>query len=68
MAVKLSALLTGRALLLRKKYFSASDNYAYYRLSKLQGLVRPEELGKLKKLIYRIGSQTRHFPASGTET
>jgi hypothetical protein len=31
-------------------------------LSKPQGLVRPEALGKLKKYIHLIGSQTRDFP------
>jgi hypothetical protein len=38
----------------QKHYFSASGTQFCYRLSKLQGPVRPEGLGKLKKLICLI--------------
>jgi hypothetical protein len=52
MAVRLSALRTGRSL----HYFSASGTHFCYR-SKLQCLVRLEGLGKLKELIHLNGSQ-----------
>jgi hypothetical protein len=47
MAVRLSALRDGRRFTPQKHYFSASGTHFYLRLSKPQGLVRPEELGKL---------------------
>jgi hypothetical protein len=34
----------------QKHYFSASGTHFFQRLSKLQGLVRPEEIGELKKI------------------
>jgi hypothetical protein len=34
---------------LQKHYFSASGTHFCYRLSKSQGLIRPEGLGKLEK-------------------
>jgi hypothetical protein len=42
-------------------YLSASDTQFCYRLSKPQGLVQLEGLGKLKKLIHLIGSRTATF-------
>jgi hypothetical protein len=36
----------------QKQYFSASGTHFCYRLSEPQGLVKPEELGKLMKSIY----------------
>jgi hypothetical protein len=47
----------------QKHYFPASGTHFCYRLNKPQGLVRPEGLGKLKKLIHLIGAQTRDLPA-----
>jgi hypothetical protein len=44
-----------------KYYFSASGIQFCCRLRKPQGLVRPEELGKLKN-IHLIGSRTRDLP------
>jgi hypothetical protein len=56
MVVMLSVLRTDRALLPRN-YFSASGTHFCWRLSKPQGLVRLDGLGKLKeKFIYLIGS------------
>jgi hypothetical protein len=52
-----------RALLPQKHYFSASGTHLCYRLSELQGLVRPEGLGKLEKSIHLIGSGTSDLPA-----
>jgi hypothetical protein len=43
----------------QKYYLSVSDTHFFQRLGKPQGLVRPEGLGKLEKLIYLIGSRTR---------
>jgi hypothetical protein len=40
-------------------YFSAASTHLYYRLSKPQGLICPEGLGKLIKVFYPIGSWTR---------
>jgi hypothetical protein len=51
MAVRLSALRTGRALLPQKHYFSASGTHFCQRLSETLGLVRPEGLGKLVKWV-----------------
>jgi hypothetical protein len=48
----------------QKHYFSASGTHFCYRLSKPQGLARPEGLGKLKKKkIHLIGFRTRDLPA-----
>jgi hypothetical protein len=44
----------------QRQYFSASGTHL---CRKLRGLVRLEGLGKLKKLIYFIGSRTRDLPA-----
>jgi hypothetical protein len=33
-----------------------------------EGLMRPEELGKLKKFIHLIGSRTHDLPACSTVT
>jgi hypothetical protein len=49
MAVRLSALRAGPRFTTDKHYFSASDTQFCYRLSKPQGLLRPEGLGKLIK-------------------
>jgi hypothetical protein len=49
MAVRLSSLRTGRALLPRFFFFFASDTYFCWRLSKPKGLVLLEGLGKLEK-------------------
>jgi hypothetical protein len=49
MAVRLSVLRTGRALLPRNIICFASGTHFSYRLSKPQGLVWPEELGKFKE-------------------
>jgi hypothetical protein len=37
-------------------FFSASENNFYRRLSELQGLVRPEGLGKFKILPHRVSN------------
>jgi hypothetical protein len=37
-----------------------------YRLSKPQGLVRPEGLGQFKKFIHLNGPPTRDLPACST--
>jgi hypothetical protein len=62
MAVSLSALRTGRCFTPQKHYFNASGTHFCYRLSKPQGLVRPEELGKFIKIIHLIGPRTRDLP------
>jgi hypothetical protein len=46
-----------------KPYVSATGSNFCYRLSNLQGLVRPEGLGKLKKYIHLKGSRTLDLPA-----
>jgi hypothetical protein len=46
---------------LEKYYFSSSGAHFCYRLSKPQGLVRPEGLGKLNKFIHLIGSDQRTY-------
>jgi hypothetical protein len=61
MAVKLSALRIGRRFALQKHYLSASGLHFCQRLSKSQGLLRPEGLGKLIKIAQFIGSRT-HAP------
>jgi hypothetical protein len=60
MVVRLSALRTGRALLTRN-IMSDSGTHFCYRLSKRQGLVRPDGLGKLKKFFHLIGLQPATF-------
>jgi hypothetical protein len=62
MAVRLSALRTGRCFTPQKHYFYASDTHFCKRLSKPQGLMGPEGLGKLIKIIPLIGSRTRDLP------
>jgi hypothetical protein len=62
MAVRLSALRTGRCSTLPEHYFYASGIHFCYRLSKPQGLMRPEGLGNLIKIIHLIGSRTRDLP------
>jgi hypothetical protein len=57
MAVRLSALRTGRTLLSRNTYFFVSGTHFW--LSKPKGLVLPEGLGKLKKSLHFIGRRTR---------
>jgi hypothetical protein len=48
----------------QKQYSSAFDNHFCYKLSKPQGLVRLEGLGKLKeKNIHLIGFRNRNLPA-----
>jgi hypothetical protein len=59
MAVNLSALRTGHCSTPQKHYFYVSGTHFCYRLSKPQGLARPERLGKLLKTIHLIGSRTR---------
>jgi hypothetical protein len=46
----------------QEHYFSASGTHFCSRVGESQGLVRPEGLCKLKKLIHLIGSQTRDLP------
>jgi hypothetical protein len=57
MAVSLSALRTGRAILLLL--------LIVLRLSEPQGLLRLEGLGILKQFIHLIGSRNRDLPACG---
>jgi hypothetical protein len=64
MAVKLSALRTGRRFIPKKCYFSYSGINFCWRLSKPQSLVRPEGLGKLIKFIHLIEYRTHDLPAS----
>jgi hypothetical protein len=47
---------------IQKHFPSASGNHFCYRLSKAQGLVRLEALGKLIQFSYVIGSRTRDLP------
>jgi hypothetical protein len=47
----------------KHSYVSASGTHFCKRLSEPQGLVRLEGLGKSKKFIHLIGSQTRDLPA-----
>jgi hypothetical protein len=51
---------------LQKYYFAVSATYFYERLSEPQALVRPEVLGKFKKIILLFGSRIRDFPACST--
>jgi hypothetical protein len=62
MAVRLSVLRAGRCFTPLKHYFYASGTHFCYRLSKPQGLVRLEGLGKLIKIIHLIGSRTCDLP------
>jgi hypothetical protein len=56
MMVRLSALRTGRALLPRNIIFLLLVLISVKTsMSKLQGIVRPEGLGKLKKFIHLMG-------------
>jgi hypothetical protein len=48
---------------LQKHYFSASGAHSCWRLSKPQGLERPEGLTKLETFNNLIGSRTRDLPA-----
>jgi hypothetical protein len=59
MAVRLSALRTSRAILPRNITCLLLVLISVTRLSKPQGVARPEGLGKIKKIIQLIGSQTR---------
>jgi hypothetical protein len=47
----------------QKHYFSASGTHFCLGLSKPQGLVQLEGLGKLTKIIHVTGSPTRDLPA-----
>jgi hypothetical protein len=49
----------------QKHYFLASGTQFCKRLSKPQDLVRPEELGEMKKCINLFESGTRDLPACG---
>jgi hypothetical protein len=66
MAVRLSALRTGRALLPRN-IISLLLILICERLSKPQGVVRLQGSGKLKKCIHLIGTRTRDLPARSVE-
>jgi hypothetical protein len=44
----------------QKHYLYASGTHLCWRLSKSEGLVWPEGLGELKKLIHLIGSGTHN--------
>jgi hypothetical protein len=46
----------------QKHDFSAFDTHFCQRLSKPQGQVQPEGLGKVKKINDLIGSRTRDLP------
>jgi hypothetical protein len=59
MAIRLSALCTGRAVLPQNHNLSSFGSH--FCFSKPQMLVRLEGLGKLKKCIRLIGSRTRNF-------
>jgi hypothetical protein len=50
-----------------QKQFSASGTLFCYRLSKPQGLVRPQGLGKFKKFIHLIASRTLDHLAGNKE-
>jgi hypothetical protein len=61
MAVRLSALRTGHCFTPQKHYFYASGTHFFQRLSKPQGLMRPEVLGKLIKIILLFGLEPATF-------
>jgi hypothetical protein len=61
MAVRLLALRAGRFFIPQEHKFYVSGTHFCQRLSKPQGLVRPEGLGKLLK-IHFIGSRTCDLP------
>jgi hypothetical protein len=63
MAVRLSALSTGRALLPRNIILLLLVLISVKRLSEPQGLVRLEGSDKLKKFIHLIGSRIRDLPS-----
>jgi hypothetical protein len=50
MAISLSALRTDRALLHQKQHFSATGTHFCWMLSKPQGIVQPEGLGKIEDI------------------
>jgi hypothetical protein len=62
MAVSLSVLRTGRALLPRN-ISSAPGTHFCSKLSKPQDLARLEGFNKLEKIIEFVGSGTRNVPA-----
>jgi hypothetical protein len=64
MALRLSAPRSGGLYTPQKRYFSASCTHFCYRLSIVRGLVRPQGLSKLIKIIHLIVSRTRDLPAS----
>jgi hypothetical protein len=68
MAVRLSVACAGCRFSPQKHNFSASGTQFCWRLSKLQGLVRPEGLGKLITIIQLIESRIRDLPAYRTES
>jgi hypothetical protein len=45
---------------------SASGHHFRWRLIKPQGLLGPEVLGKLIKIIHLVGSRTRYLPTCST--
>jgi hypothetical protein len=65
MAVRLLASRAG-APPLPRNIRSMSGAHFCYSLSKPQGLVRPEGLGKLIKFNYLMGSRTRDLPGCST--
>jgi hypothetical protein len=58
MAVRFSALRTGRCFTPQKHYFYASGTHFCYRLSKSQGLVRQEGLRNLIKIIHSLNTHS----------
>jgi hypothetical protein len=60
MAVRLSALRTGCSTP-QKQYFSASGIHFCWKLSKLQGIVWLERLGKFKNLFISSGLEPVTF-------
>jgi hypothetical protein len=62
MAISLEALRTGRTLPPRNIIFLLLVIISVTRPSKPQGLVRPEGLGKLKKIVHLIWSRTHDYP------
>jgi hypothetical protein len=66
MAARLLALHAGRPLLPRNIIFLLLVLISVKRLSKSQGLLRPEGLGKFNKFINSIGFRTLVLPACNT--